>query len=252
VKLNKACALVMLCLPVAACGDRDSERPGFSAEPAQAQVTATGALEGFVRLAGESLPGATRVQNTTDPEACGLEHSLEDLLVSEETRGVQHVIAALVDVPAGRVSTGSPERLLIDNRDCRFAPHVLVAQVGDTIGARNSDQVVHTTHYNGALASNVALPPLAATVSRVFAKPGMIIVLCDLHGWMRAYVRVDEHRFHAVSTAAGSFRIAEIPPGDYTLELWHEKLGTQRVQVQIRANETTRLEIEYALPPSPS
>jgi len=215
-------------------------------------VAPTGALEGFVRLAGESLPGPTRVRNTTDPEACGLEHSLEDMLVSEETRGVQHVIAALVDVPAGQVSTGSPERLLIDNRDCRFAPHVMVAQVGDTIGARNSDQVMHTTHYNGALASNVALAPLAATVSRVFAKPGMIIVLCDLHGWMRAYVRVDEHRFHAVSTAAGSFRIAEIPPGDYTLELWHEKLGTQQIQVQIRANETARLDIEYALPPSPS
>ena len=225
-------------------------RPGFAAQSGQPQVSATGALEGYVRLAGESRPAPTRVQNTTDPEACGLEHSLEDLVLSAETRGVQHVIGTLVDVPTDRLPVGPPQRLVIDNYACRFIPHVAVARVGDTIVAKNSDPIFHTTHYYGPLTFNVALPMKGMTVSRVFRRSGIISVLCDTHGWMRAFVRVDVHPFHAVSDELGFLRIFGIPPGSYTLELWHETLGTQQVQVEIRSGETARLDIEYALTPS--
>lgn len=229
---NRGRVFVMLLIPLAACGD------------------GTGALEGFVRLAGESLPAPTSVQNTTDPETCGREQSLEDLLVSAEARGVQNVIATFVDIPEDRVPAGSPQRLVIDNRDCRFIPHVSVAALGDTMVAINSDRVVHTTHYYGPLNDNVALPPSGERVGSVVSQLGIITVLCDLHGWMRAFIRVDSHRFHAVSDELGFLRIEGIPPGDYTLELWHERLGTQQVQVEIRPDETIRLDIEYALPPS--
>ncbi len=135
------------------------------------------------------------------------------------------MIAALLDVPAVAVAAGPPQRLVIDNRECQFLPHVAVARVGDTIVARNSDPVMHTTHYYGPLRSNVALPAEGMTVSRVFRRPGIIAVLCDVHGWMRAYIRVDVHPFHAVSDELGFVRISGIPPGSYTLELWHETLA---------------------------
>ena len=247
---NRACQFLMLLLPLAAWGDGQPAQRRFSAEPEQTQASATGAVEGFVRVAGESWPAPTGVQNTTDPEACGLEHTLDDLLVSAETRGVQHVIAALLDVPAIAVTAEPPQRLVIDNRECRFLPHVAVARVGDTIVARNSDAVLHTTHYYGPLRSNVALPTEGMTVSRVFRRPGIITVLCDVHGWMRAYIRVDVHPFHAVSDELGFVRISGIPPGSYTLELWHERLGTRQVRVEIRPNETVRLDIEYEPTPS--
>ncbi len=160
------------------------------------------------------------------------------------------MIATLVDVPADRIPVGRPQRLVIDNHECRFSPHVAVARVGDTIVAQNSDPVLHTTHYYGPLTSNIALPVEGMTVSRVLGRPGVISVLCDVHGWMRAFVRVDVHPFHAVSDEYGFLRISEIPPGSYTLELWHEKLGTQQVQVEIRPNETAQIDIEYALTPS--
>ncbi len=223
---------------------------GYSPDPARKQVPTTGVLEGYVRLAGESQPTSTRVRNTTDPEACGVEHDLEDLLVSAENRGVRYVIATLVDVPGDRVPTTPPERLLIDNRDCRFIPHVAVGRVGDTIVATNSDPVPHNTHYYGPLRSNVALPVEGMSVSRVFQRAGMITVLCDVHGWMRAIIRVDEHRFHAVSDELGFLRILEVPAGTHTLELWHESLGTREVQIEIRANQTTRLDFEFATVPS--
>ncbi len=225
-------------------------RPGFSADLGYTQVSETGVLEGYVRLAGESRPTPTRVQNTTDPEICGVEHDLEDLVVSAENRGIQHVIATLVDVPANRVPATPPQRLIIDNRDCRFIPHVAVARVGDTVVAHNSDSTLHNTHYYGPLRSNVALPVEGMSVARVLQRPGMITVLCDVHGWMRAVIRVDEHPFHAVTDPQGFLRISGIPPGSYTLDFWHETLGNRQVQVEIQPNQTTRLDFEYAVTPS--
>ncbi len=75
----------------------------------------------------------------------------------------------------------------------------------------------------------------------------MIVVKCDVHGWMQAFIRVDAHPFHAVTSPEGAFRIPNIPEGEYSVELWHEKLGTQRATVRIEAGETTTLDAEYIL-----
>lgn len=80
----------------------------------------------------------------------------------------------------------------------------------------------------------------------------MIIVKCDIHGWMQAFVRVDPHPFHAVSDAEGSFRIEGIPPGDYTLEAWHERLGTQELNVNVVAGRTETVAFEFALETGPT
>jgi hypothetical protein len=77
----------------------------------------------------------------------------------------------------------------------------------------------------------------------------MISVLCDVHGWMKSFIRVDEHPYHAVTDEQGHFLISEIPPGSYTLELWHEKLGAQQVSVRVEPGTTSRIELEYTLAP---
>ena len=206
-----------------------------------------GTLEGFVRLAGEGRALPTQVANTTDPEVCGRQHSLEDLVVSVDDRGIRYVTVAFLDVhTATREAAPSPQRLEVDNRECRFAPHTAVAMVGDTIVAKNSDAVLHTTHYYGPLSSNVALPA-PMSVSRVVRRPGIITVLCDVHGWMKAFIRVDDHPFHDVTDESGFFEIDAIPPGSYVVEFWHEKLGTQQVQVQIESGETAHIEVVYSL-----
>lgn len=207
-----------------------------------------GMVEGTVRLGGDTIVRPTTVDNTTDPDVCGRTQSLEDLLMNERSRGVADAVAALVDVPDSVGGPPSdPRTLVIDNRDCRFVPHVSVASIGDTLLAVNSDPVFHTTHYYGPLNDNVALTEPGHRIPSVVDQTGIITILCDLHGWMRGFIRVDDHRYHAVSDEDGHFRIRGVPPGTYSVEIWHERLGTRRVSVDVVAGRTTRLDVEIPL-----
>lgn len=183
----------------------------------------------------------TRIANTTDPEICGQEHTLEDLLVSKN-RGIKNVIVSVHGVPAPEPE---PETLTLDNVECRFNPHAAVITAGSTIEAKNSDAVLHTTHLYGPTEINFSLPIEGAKGSRTLDEPGMYVVKCDVHGWMQAFIRVDAHPFHAVTDSDGRFRIEGLPPGNYTLELWHEKLGPLERNVRIDETTSTTIEIEY-------
>lgn len=195
---------------------------------------------------GTAVPTPTIVDNTTDPQMCGQKQSLDDMVVSSRSRGVQHVIVVLTDVPAEKIPPLLPDRLVLDNRQCRFFPHVSVLTTGSAIEATNSDPILHTTHLYGPLEANIALPLKDQRVQRTVENPGLVIVKCDVHGWMQAFVRVDTHPFHAVSGSSGSFRIPGVPPGNYTLEAWHEKFGTRRIRVQVRGGETRQVALEYS------
>jgi len=236
---------VMVLLSLVAGGPA---RPAFRLDEVPGDApAATGALEGVVRLAGDSLPRSTRVSNTTDPGVCDEDQSLEDLLVSARGRGVANVIVALTDVSAGGIPPHAPRGLTLDNVDCRFRPHASVAVVGDTIVAVNRDALLHTVHLYGAAAANLSLPRAGIRRAVVADRPGMVIVKCDVHGWMQAFVRVDPQPYHAVSDAEGAFRIEGIPEGEHAVELWHERLGTVTRVVRIVAGQTTTLDAEYVL-----
>lgn len=204
-----------------------------------------GTVRGVVRLAGTDEVAPTRVVNTTDPGECGGEHSLEDLVVATDGRGIRYVVVSVVGTPSISAPAAVPSTIEIDNVGCRFVPHVAVAQVGDTILAVNSDPVLHTTHYYGPLRSNVALPRVGMRVPRVVRAPGTITVLCDVHGWMKAFIQVDTHGLHAVTDETGAFVIADVPPGRHTVRLWHERLGRRDVVVDVEAGGVTEVDIRY-------
>lgn len=203
-------------------------------------------LHGRVILAAGAVPEATEVLNTTDPEACGRVQSHRDLVVSEDGRGIRDVIVALNGVPRDAADV-EPGRLVLANRDCRFEPHAAVATVGSALETVNEDGVLHTVHLYGAREENLSLPVRRMSRSVVLDTPGMITILCDVHGWMRAYVRVDTHPFHAVTDAAGRFRLPDAPAGTWELEVWHERLGSQRRTVRLDAGSSREIEITYSL-----
>jgi plastocyanin len=206
----------------------------------------TGALEGAVKWTGASLPTPTLVQNSTDPQVCGSTFTVPDVIVSPATSGIENVIVVLTDVPADKAPAPVPGRLVLDNRKCAFSPHVSVLAVGSTIDATNSDSALHTTHLYGPIEANIALPLKGQHVLNIVDKPGLVIVKCDVHGWMQAFIRVDAHPFHAVSNDSGSFTIPDVPPGEYGVEAWHEKLGTERTRVEVRSGETVRVSFQYS------
>jgi hypothetical protein len=65
----------------------------------------------------------------------------------------------------------------------------------------------------------------------------MVPIRCDVHAWMRAWVGALDHPFFAVTDERGAFRLSDLPPGSYTIEAWHERLGTTSEQVVVSAGE---------------
>lgn len=204
-------------------------------------------LEGIVQLEGNTVPAPTQVENTTDPEFCGRTHLLENLVVSGGNRGIADVIVTLRNVPREKIPAVAPSRLILDNVNCRFSPRVSVLTVGGTIETTNSDPILHTTHLYGASEANIALPLKGTRAFKTVDKPGMIIVKCDVHGWMQAFIQVDEHPFHTITDRTGFFRIPNIPPGTYDLVTWHEVLGERQKTISIPDATAERIEIEYSL-----
>jgi plastocyanin len=210
-----------------------------------AAASSGGSVEGFVRWDAEGLPQPTRVQNATDPAACGQEQILEDLKVDPASRGIRDVVVTLLDAPAVGIPAAPGARLTLDNRGCQFVPHAAVLTVGSTIEATNSDPVLHTVHFYGALERNLALAIRGLKHEVVVTEPGWISVRCDVHGWMSALIRVDSHPFHAVSGEDGSFAIGGVPPGTCTLEARHARLGARRRSVVVESGKTVRVEIQF-------
>jgi hypothetical protein len=182
-------------------------------------------IKGRVRYAGTESPAALPV--TRDLKVCGSNQPDESLLVSKD-RGLKNVVAFLKEAPAA-VAPSSPKEHVLDQVGCRYAPHVIAAQVGDRLLAVNSDSLLHNvrgTATDGKTPFNVAMP--LAGMKRAFElkEPGLIRTGCDAgHTWMTAYVQVFAHRFFAVTGDDGRFVLPNVPPGKYTLVVWHERLG---------------------------
>jgi len=131
--------------------------------------------------------------------------------------------------------------VVLDQRSCRYIPHLAVVQVGQPLVIKSSDKTLHNVHgLKGANPDfNESMPKPGTLPSRTFAKPEICKkIICDVHGWMSSYVAVLPHPFHAITGEDGAFRIQGVPPGRYELAFWHEKLGEQTVEVELGDSET--------------
>ena len=204
----------------------------------------SGTVEGTVRFVGERLPRPTIVPVGGDAQYCGHEYSKEDWVVDPGSRGIRYAIVHL----SGKGLVGwrsKPGHLLLDNKNCRFEPHAAVLTVGSTLEVKNSDKILHTAHGYFAATFNFALPGEGANAKQRLRRPGIVQIRCDSHGWMNAFIRVDRHPFHAVTDAEGRFKIEGVPPGTYTLEVWHERSGSKKQEIAVKEKQTTRVELTF-------
>jgi plastocyanin len=129
----------------------------------------------------------------------------------------------------------------LDQKGCSYNPRVFGIQVGQSLDIVNSDETLHNIHAlpmaNREFNRGQALQGMKYTT--VFTTPEVMLPFkCDVHKWMNAWVGVVTHPFYAVSGAGGRFEIKGLPPGTYTIEAWHEKLGTQTQTITVSAKET--------------
>jgi plastocyanin len=205
----------------------------------------TGSLVGTVRVAG-TPPSRPPLPVFKHEEVCGKGVPDERLVVSG-TRGLRWGVVTIDGVPAGAPRPQTDPGVVLDNHRCRFSPHVLVAEVGQVLDLHNSDPILHNA--DARLGSqpvfNYALPP-DRMVHVKLDRPGTLAVTCDVrHSWMSAFVVVATHPFHTTTDAYGEYQIDELPPGTYTLRVWHEELGTQEQQVTIEAGQVATVDVTY-------
>ena len=198
-----------------------------AATPALAQET--GDLKVRFEYGGDP-PAPSPIKPNKDVEYCG-QHNLlnEKLLVNQENKGIQNVI---LYVYTGRGGSDLPEvdpknaTHELANSQCRFDPHIVIAQSGDTLKVTNPDPVGHNANLNFFRneAQNFTIPPGGSkSVQLEEAEPAPIPVDCNIHPWMRAYVVVLVHPFAAKSDENGELTIKGLPAGEeLTFRVYHE------------------------------
>ena len=133
-----------------------------------------------------------------------------------------------------------PEKAALMNQDrCMFEPRVQGIQVGQDFLMKNSDPLIHNVRSFSMRNRpfNIAQPPKTPDRKKVFKrKEKEIMIQCDFHPWMKAYLFVMDHPYFAVTNAKGQYQIKSLPPGKYTLTAWHEELGEQEAEITVDAS----------------
>jgi plastocyanin len=130
---------------------------------------------------------------------------------------------------------GAPlKRAVIDQRNKRFIPHILIVTPGTKIDFPNNDTVFHNVFaYFEAKRFDLGMYPRGATKSQIFPRAGVVSVLCNIHPDMSAFIVIVDSPYYAQADKSGNFRLEGIPPGEYTVRFWHESgvTGTQKCTV---------------------
>ena len=200
-------------------------------------VAHAGSIKGTVLFEGEP-PTQDKLQRDSDPK-CSKDRTDEAIVV---TKGkLRDVVVRIKNGTTGK-HTPPTTPVLIDQKDCMYTPRVVGIVAGQKLLVRNSDNTFHNVwgQVSGKDAFNKPQAPKSAdlTLDPSSAKADDVVELkCGVHGWMHAYVAVQDHPYFAVTDEKGRFAIDSLPPGTYTMLAWREGMASPSSQVvQVAAN----------------
>jgi hypothetical protein len=241
-------------LPAWACGGSSEPTPAPPAttgsQPAAAPAApAAGAttISGKVSFEG-TAPAPEKVKTSADPK-CQQMHpqGLEKQTVAVKDGGLAHAFVWLKSGVSG--SQPAPtEPAVLDQQGCEYHPHIVGVRTGQTIKIRNSDDTLHNIHPRPTVNKefNIGQARKGMEADKSFDKQEIMIpVGCDVHPWMRSYISVVDHPYFAVTRDDGTYEIQNVPPGDYEVEVVHEKLKNQTMKVNVKAGTPAKADFSF-------
>jgi plastocyanin len=241
-------------LAIVACGGSNQSQSSQPASPAAAPdakkvvEARAGSIAGKVVVDG-ALPENAAIQMSSDP-ACEAENkrgAAQETYVASDG-GLQNVFVYIKDGLGNKYLFDTPtEPVKINQKGCHYVPHVLGIRVGQPLQVVNADSTMHNVHGlpKANREFNFSQPvPMTSTVTFT-TKEVMIPFKCDVHAWMHSYIGVLDHPYFAVTGSGGRFELRTVPAGTYTVEAWHEKLGTQTQSVTLGEKESKEITFTF-------
>jgi plastocyanin len=210
-----------------------------------AAIAAAADITGVITLKGTPPPEKEITPLMENPD-CGKMHATvptTHFYVVGAKGELADVVVSLKGVTGKSTGASAPPAVL-DQKGCLYTPQILAIQTGQKLIVKNSDSCVHNVHATPSVAgnpeSNQVQAPGAVDLTYAFAQPEMFLRFkCDVHPWMFAWVSVFDSPWFCVSDKDGKFVIKNVPPGKYTVEAAHRKLGTQTQDVEVKDDDVT-------------
>jgi hypothetical protein len=252
-----AATFAMVLVTLSACAGSNDLRDSGAADSVAAEretlppyrvvdVAGSGAIVGRVTLASPAPGDTTYTAADSAAAFCGETHRVP--LVYVRDLNVQDVVVWLADARQGK-HLPIERRYELTNSDCVLEPRVQAAVEGGMLNVSNSDRSPHRTIF--LLGSDTVSSVRETEAGQVVptGKPlqhrGLVRVRSDRYPWSRAWIRVFDHPYFAVTNRDGIFTIDSVPPGDYTLKMWEPRLGTRERSVHVDAAKDSKLDISF-------
>lgn len=198
-----------------------------------------GSIHGRVVFQGEA-PRRVKLMLVKDTDVCGHDDQYDERLIVSNDQGIKNAVVYLTGVKGGKPLSSLGSEFILDQRGCRYRPHVLLVPVNTPLEVLNDDGILHNLHTfcKKNRPCNISQPKFRKKMEVTFKYPEFIKVRCDIHGWMSGWIIAVDQPYYCITDSDGNFSLTGIPPGTYTLNCWQEKLGEQTNQVTIAAEST--------------
>jgi len=196
---------------------------------------------------GGTAPAPKPIAMTKDKEVCSREPHFDESLVVAPDKGLANVVVYIKDAPNAPKMAMPPQNPKLDQRSCKFHPHVQLIPAGGTLDVLNNDGILHNIHTypKNNPPVNQAQPKFKKVMPLKFEKPDTVRLTCDVHTWMSGWLIVAPHAWYAVSGPDGAFKIENVAPGSYTLSYWQETLGGQTAQVTVPPSGDAKADLVF-------